>query len=857
MDGAQGNLEQQLVRPQTVRAVNRRRRRRGEHAPRTRERPNGPRRQRHRHGSRRSTASADSPTDGREYVVHVEQRRRALPPAPWSNVVAQPTFRIRGLGARARLHLVGEQPRQPADAVAERSGQRSVRAKSSSSATRRPAGSGRRRRCRRAAACPTRSVTAQGYTTYEHARDGIESVLTVSSRRRAGQAVPARAAQYLRPRPHICRSRSTSIGCSARTARRTQLHIVTDREPATGAVTATNAFRDAFADRVAFVDLFPGERADHRRPHRVHRPQRLAAIAGGARLATGCRIAWGRRSIRAAPCRSRVALDASSEYALVGQLGEARDVAGVRTLVERFRADGAANAAVQQTRAFWSDLTGTVQVRTPDAAMDLMLNRWLLYQTLSCRIWGRSAFYQSSGAFGFRDQLQDVLALLVRVTRHARAHLLHAASRQFVEGDVQHWWHEPGGQGVRTRILRRSTLAGLRDAPVRESHRRRFDPRRAGAVSRGATAQRRRARSLRAPVALARERVALRALRARDRAQSPDRSARPAADGHRRLERRDEPGRSGGPRRKRLARLVSRSAAAVRSPISPTLAASTIAPSAYRHHASGLAEALDAAWDGDWYRRAYFDDGTPLGSAANAECRIDCDRAVVGGHLRQGRCRSRARRRWNPTDANLVRRNDGTDPAADAAVRQDHAEPRLHPGLRAWRAREWRAVHARRALDRARVREARRRRPRGRALLAAQPGQSRTHAGRDRSGIAPSPTSSRQTSTRNRRTPVAADGPGTRDRPAGCTASASRRSSACRSTVAPCASTRASQSRWPRYEMTFRSRGAEYQIVVENPDGVNRGVRSVEIDGRGAADHLIPIIDDGGVHHVRVVLGKC
>jgi cyclic beta-1,2-glucan synthetase len=133
-------------------------------------------------------------------------------------------------------------------------------------------------------------------------------------------------------------------------------------------------------------------------------------------------------------------------------LGQAESSTQARQLVLKYRQDLAFEIAFDQTRGWWNELLGTVEVHTPDLAADLLINRWLQYQSLSCRIWGRSAFYQSGGAFGFRDQLQDVMAFLYSRPELAREQILLAASRQFKEGDVQHWWHPPGGAGIRSRI---------------------------------------------------------------------------------------------------------------------------------------------------------------------------------------------------------------------------------------------------------------------------------------------------------------------------------------------------------------------------------------------------------------------
>ena len=227
--------------------------------------------------------------------------------------------------------------------------------------------------------------------------------------------------------------------------------VVTEMDVRTGAMFARNPWNAQFASRVAFADLadrqtqWTGDRREFLGRHgRLGQP---AALCSDAPLS-------GQVGAGLDPCcalQTSFTLEPGQSTEIVFLLGEAANAADARRLLERYRrAD--LDAVLDRVKDFWNETLGAIQVKTPDRSMDLMLNRWLLYQTLVCRIWARSAFYQASGAYGFRDQLQDGMAIVMSQPALTREHLLRAAGRQFSQGDVQHWWLPPTGQGVRTRI---------------------------------------------------------------------------------------------------------------------------------------------------------------------------------------------------------------------------------------------------------------------------------------------------------------------------------------------------------------------------------------------------------------------
>jgi cyclic beta-1,2-glucan synthetase len=390
--------------------------------------------------------------DGREYAIYLGPDTNT--PAPWVNVIANPTFGTlvseTGSGftwyGNSRRNRLTEWSNDPVvDPPSEALYVRDEDAGAYWTPT----------------ASPVREETAYrtrhgaGYTVFEHNSHGIEQELTVfvPMDERGGDPIKL---QKLRLKNDSSRSRKLLVTyyvewTLGENREASQMHVTTSWDDEAQAVLARNRDHPEYGDRVAFAALtVPARSYTGDRTAFLGRNRSSVNPAAMERVRLSRRVGAGLD-----PC---AALQATLELApgetadITCMLGQAGSVDEAHKLVETYRGDLAFDEALGRTKAWWDDLLGTVEVHTPELAADLLINRWLLYQSLSCRIWGRSAFYQSGGAFGFRDQLQDVMALSGIRPELAREHILIAASRQFSEGDVQHWWHPPSGAGLRSRI---------------------------------------------------------------------------------------------------------------------------------------------------------------------------------------------------------------------------------------------------------------------------------------------------------------------------------------------------------------------------------------------------------------------
>jgi cellobiose phosphorylase len=230
---------------------------------------------------------------------------------------------------------------------------------------------------------------------------------------------------------------------------KTAMHIITEVDHQSGAILARNPYNTEFPNRIAFFNTsaltrtisgnrteFLGRNGTFKDPAVMKRQHLSGKVGAGLDPCAAIQVPFD--------------LVDGEEKEIVFTLGMGRNVSEARNLAQFFSDSSTANEALKAVREYWNDKLDVIQVKTPDPSLNMMVNGWLLYQTLSCRLWARTGYYQSGGAFGFRDQLQDVMALIHAEPNFAHEQLLLSASRQFEEGDVQHWWHPPQGRGVRT-----------------------------------------------------------------------------------------------------------------------------------------------------------------------------------------------------------------------------------------------------------------------------------------------------------------------------------------------------------------------------------------------------------------------
>jgi cyclic beta-1,2-glucan synthetase len=590
--------------------------------------------------------------DGHEYVITLQPGQ--MTPAPWINVLANPSFGtvVSECGA-AYTWLENAQGFRLTpwhnDPVQDPTGEALYIRDEQTGQFWSPT------------PLPARGVTPYvtrhgfGYSVFEHTENGIASELWVYVAMDAPVKFMVLKLRNVSGRPRRISVTGYWEWVLGDARPKTLLHVQTEVDLKSGALLARNHYNTDLPDRIAFLDVNDtGRTLTGDRKEFIGRNGCLSRPAALKRARLSGKVGAGLDPCGAVQVTFDLAEGQERETSF--RLGVGRDPVDVQNLIQRFRGGNASRVALEGVWNYWNQTLGAVNVDTPDPAVNVLANGWLMYQTLSCRLWARTGFYQSGGAYGFRDQLQDVMALVHAEPALTREHLLRAAARQFREGDVQHWWHPPAGHGVRTHFsddylwlpyvtcryvscvgdtgVLDEKIAFLEGRPVKPDEEAYFDLPHQSEES--ATLYHHCVRAITHGLKFGNHGL-------------PLMGCGDWNDGMNLV------GKDGRGESVWLAFFLYD----VLTQFSQVARARNDAPFAERC----LAEArrLQAniethAWDGEWYRRAYFDDGEPLGSQTNPECQIDSlpqSWAVLSGAGEP----SRARQAMQSADQRLVRRD--------------------------------------------------------------------------------------------------------------------------------------------------------------------------------------------------------